>query len=139
MSFKVKGQGHGETLGCMVMLCFVQALVMIPIQAKQKYRGMFETPKSGKRQVQERSIGLNIRTLESPKVDQDQVSGGVSVLCWHAAPVANIKFEGDLLSSVPVHVGISTKLSNMKGTNLGQKKNMSVSSDPTDPNFLLRP
>ena len=35
-------------------------------------------------------IGLNIRTLASPKVGQDQVSGGVSVLCWHAAPVANV-------------------------------------------------
>ena len=34
-------------------------------------------------------IGLNIRTLASPKVGQEQVSGGVSVLCWHAAPVAN--------------------------------------------------
>ena len=35
-------------------------------------------------------IGLNIRTRASPKVRQDQVSGGVNVLCWHAAPVANV-------------------------------------------------
>ena len=32
--------------------------------------------------------GLNIRTNASPKWGQDQVSGGVSVLCWLAAPVA---------------------------------------------------
>ena len=32
--------------------------------------------------------GLNIRTNTSPKRDRDQVSGGVSVLCWLAAPVA---------------------------------------------------
>ena len=24
---------------------------------------------------------------------QDQVSGGVSVLCWHAAPVANVLWK----------------------------------------------
>ena len=29
--------------------------------------------------------GLNIRTNASPKMGQDQVSGGVSVLCWLAA------------------------------------------------------
>ena len=33
------------------------------------------------------------RTLTSPKVGQDQVSGGVSVLFWHAAPVANILWK----------------------------------------------
>ena len=38
-------------------------------------------------------IGLNIRTLASPEVGQDQVSGGVSVLCWHAAPVANVLWK----------------------------------------------
>ena len=37
-----------------------------------------------------REIGLDIRTHASPKVGQDEVSGGVSVLCWHAAPVANV-------------------------------------------------
>ena len=46
---------------------------------KQKYRGMFETQKSGNK-TSSGEIGLNIRTLESPKVGQDQVSGGVSVL-----------------------------------------------------------
>ena len=50
---------------------------------KQKYRGMFETQKS-RNKTSSGDIGLNIRTLASPKVGQDQVSGGVSVLCWHA-------------------------------------------------------
>ena len=52
------------------------------------YRGMFETQKSGNK-TSSGEMGLNIRTLASPKVGQDQVSGGVSILCWHAAPVAN--------------------------------------------------
>ena len=38
-------------------------------------------------------IGLDIRTHASPKVGQDQVSGGVSVLCWHAAPVAYVLWK----------------------------------------------
>ena len=29
----------------------------------------------------------------SPKVGQNSVSGGVSVLCWHAAPVANVLWK----------------------------------------------
>ena len=41
--------------------------------------------------------GLNIRTNASPKWE-DQVSGGVSVLCWLAAPVA--MFYGNLQNSV---------------------------------------
>ena len=57
--------------------------------AKTEYRGMIETQKSGDK-TSSGEIGLNIRTLASPKVGQDQVSGGVSVLCWHAAPVANV-------------------------------------------------
>ena len=43
-------------------------------------------------------IDLYIRTNASPKVGQDQVSGGVSVLCWLAAPVA--MFYGNLQNSV---------------------------------------
>ena len=42
--------------------------------------------------------GLNIRTNASPKMGQDQVSGGVSVLCWLAAPVA--MFYGNLQNLV---------------------------------------
>ena len=52
--------------------------------AKQKYRGMFETQKSGNKT----SSGEIGHTLASPKVGQDQVSDVVSILCWHAAPVA---------------------------------------------------
>ena len=59
---------------------------------KQKYRVMFETQKSGNK-TSSGDIGLNIRTLLSPKVGQDQVSGGVSVLCLHAAPVANVLWK----------------------------------------------
>ena len=50
---------------------------------------MFEIQKSGDR-TSSGEIGLDIRTHASPKVGQDQVSGGVSVLCWHAAPVAYV-------------------------------------------------
>ena len=39
------------------------------------------------------SFSLDIRTLASPKVGQDQVSGGVTILCWHAAPVANVLWK----------------------------------------------
>ena len=46
---------------------------------------MFETQKS-RNKTSSGEIGLNIRTLASPKVGQGQVSGGVSVLCWHVAP-----------------------------------------------------
>ena len=43
------------------------------------------------RQVQERWVS----TLEhaSPKVGQGQVSGGASVLCWLAVPVANVLWK----------------------------------------------
>ena len=51
-------------------------------QAKEKYRGVFEIQKSGDK-TSSGEIGLDIRTHASPKVGQDQVSGGVSVLCWH--------------------------------------------------------
>ena len=61
----------------------------LKLRAKQKYRGMFETQKCGNK-TSSGEIGLNITTLASPNVGQDQVSGGVSVLCWYAAPVANV-------------------------------------------------
>ena len=48
---------------------------------------MFEIQKSGDK-TSSGEICLDIRTHASPKVGQDQVSRGVSVLCWHAAPVA---------------------------------------------------
>ena len=61
-------------------------------KAKEKYRGMFEIQKSGDK-TSSGEIGLDIRTHASPKVRQDQVSGGVSVLCWHAAPVAYVLWK----------------------------------------------
>ena len=53
---------------------------------------MFETQKSGNK-TSSGDIGLNIRMYPSPKVGQDQVSGVVNVLCWHASPVANVLWK----------------------------------------------
>ena len=50
---------------------------------------MFKTQKSGSN-ASSGEIGLNIRTHASPKVGQDQVSRGVSILCLHAAPFAKL-------------------------------------------------
>ena len=61
-------------------------------KAKEKYRGVFEIQRSGDK-TSSGEIGLDIRTRASPKVGQDQVSGGVSVLCWHAAPVAYVLWK----------------------------------------------
>ena len=61
-------------------------------EAKEKYRGVFEIQRSGDK-TSSGKIGLDIRTHASPKVGQDQVSGGVSVLCWHAAPVAYVLWK----------------------------------------------
>ena len=61
-------------------------------KAKEKYRGVFEIQRSGDK-TSSGEIGLDIRTHASPKVGQDQVSGGVSVLCWHAAPVAYVLWK----------------------------------------------
>ena len=63
-----------------------------PYEAKEKCRGMFEIQKSGDK-TSSGEIGLDIRTHASPQVGQDQVSGGVSVLCWHAAPVAYVLWK----------------------------------------------
>ena len=53
------------------------------------YQGMFETQKSGNK-TRLGEIGLNTRPHASSKMGQDQVYGGVSVLCLHATPVANV-------------------------------------------------
>ena len=63
-----------------------------PKGAKEKYRWVFEIQKSGDK-TSSGEIGLDIRTHASPIVGQDQVSGGVSVLCWHAAPVAYVLWK----------------------------------------------
>ena len=60
---------------------------------------MFETQKSGNK-TSSGKIDLNIRTLASPKVGQDQVSG-VNVICWHAAPVANVLWKPEGRRMVP--------------------------------------
>ena len=57
-------------------------------EAKEKYRGVFEIQRSGDK-TSSGEIGLDIRTHASPKVGQDQVSGGVSVPCRHATLVAD--------------------------------------------------
>ena len=61
-------------------------------KAKEKYRGVFEIQRPGDK-TSPGEIGLDIRTHASPKVGQDQVSGGVSVLFWHAAPVAYVLWK----------------------------------------------
>ena len=66
-----------------------QWCVHMRLEAKEKYRGVFEIQKSGDK-TSSGEIGLDIRTHASPKVGQDQVSGGVSVACLHATPVAYI-------------------------------------------------
>ena len=47
---------------------------------KRSTEGIFEIQKSGDK-TSSGEIGLDIRTHASPKVGQDQVSGGVSVPC----------------------------------------------------------
>ena len=75
-------QGHVMTVKCE--------------EAKEKYRGVFEIQKSGDK-TSSGEIGLDIRTHASPKVGQDQVSGGVSVLCWHAEPIDELTVQVWLL------------------------------------------
>ena len=57
-------------------------------KAKEKYRGIFETQKSGNK-TSSGEIGLDIRTNASPKVGQEQGSGGVSAPCRHVTSVAD--------------------------------------------------
>ena len=78
------------------------ALSMLVRKSKEKYRGVFEIQKSGDK-TSSGEIGLDIRTNASPKVGQDQVSGGVSVLCRHATPVADAPWKpicGEMSDSV---------------------------------------
>ena len=78
----VRRRGNKSWIGAVVMnkaKCFVTER---RCKQKQKYWGMFETQKS-RNKTSSGDIGFNIRTLASPKLGQDQVSGGVSVPCWH--------------------------------------------------------
>ena len=68
-------------------------------KAKEKYRGMFEIQKSGDK-TSPGEIGLDIRTHASPKVGQDQVSGGVSVPCRHATPIADAPWKPIISNNV---------------------------------------
>ena len=61
-------------------------------KAKEKYRGVFEIQRSGDK-TSSGEIDLDIRTHASPKVGQDQVSGGVSVPCRHATMPKTIRFK----------------------------------------------
>ena len=77
------------------------------LEGKEKYRGMFEIQKSGDK-TSSGEIGLDIRTHTGPEVGQDQVSGGVSVPCWHATPVADALWKpifGEMSDSVLIKSG----------------------------------
>ena len=67
-------------------------LMFLLLEAKTEVPRDVQTQMSGNK-TSSGEIDLNIRALASPKVGQDQVSGGVSVLCWHAAPVANVPWK----------------------------------------------
>ena len=73
-------------------IIIIISFATMTIKGKERYRWVFEIQKSGDK-TSSGEIGLYIRTNASPKVGQDQVSGGVSVLCWHAAQV---KTRGNL-------------------------------------------
>ena len=81
-------------------------------EAKEEYRGMFETQKSGNK-TNSGEIGLDIRTHASPKVGQDQVSVWVSVLCWHTVPIANVLLKprklGNKSNSVIMSQSVTVK------------------------------
>ena len=71
---------------------------------------MFETQKSGKKRSSG-EIVLDIRTHVSPRVGQNQVSGGVSVLCWHAASVTNVRWKPRIIR-LKVKFGNKVQISN---------------------------
>ena len=56
-------------------------------KAKKKYRGMFKIEILETKQVQEKMVSA----LE--QIGQDQLSRGVSVLCWLATLVANVLWK----------------------------------------------
>ena len=62
---------------------------------------MFEIQKSGDK-TSSGEIGLDIRTHASPEVGQDQVSGGVSVPCRQATPVADALWKPIFNNNVKV-------------------------------------
>ena len=94
-----KHRSKGPKSGIWSILCrykFIQVIQVITrrhrkvwitlvkvCEAKEKYRGLFEIQKSGDK-TSSGEIGLDIRTHASPKVGQDQVSGGVK---WNVTKV----------------------------------------------------
>ena len=62
------------------------------MKQKRSTEGCSKIQKSGDK-TSSGEIGLEIRKHASPKVGQDQMSGGFSVLCWHAAPVAYVLWK----------------------------------------------
>ena len=61
------------------------------MKVKQKYREILETQKSGD-MTNSGEIGHNIRPNQVPKLDRTSCRG-VSVLCWYAAPIANVLWK----------------------------------------------
>ena len=59
----------------------------------------FKSPET--RQVQERLVST-LEHIQVPKVGQDQVSGGVSVPCRHATPVADVLLKPVFSNQVKV-------------------------------------
>ena len=88
-SFKLTKSIRTVTLKNVPLLNVSSGRLYATAEANDKYRVMFETQKSGNK-TSSGEIGLDIRTYASPKVGQDQVSGGVSVPCLHATPVAQV-------------------------------------------------
>ena len=75
---------------CRIFGTFLMFILFLPSRSEQiKYRGILGTQKSGINTCSGK-IDLNIRILAILKLGQDQVSRGISVLCWNAAPVANV-------------------------------------------------
>ena len=78
----------------MILSCKVQFHFCIRKRVVSTFRSKIEVLRdvqnSKIRKQDKFRIGLNIRTHASPKVGQDQVSGGVSILCLHAAPFAKL-------------------------------------------------
>ena len=58
------------------------------LKVKEKHQVMFETQSPETGQVMERCIVMVAHTRS--KLGHDLVSGGKSILCWHATSVANV-------------------------------------------------
>ena len=70
-------------------------LLIREVTSIKMYRSETEVPRDIRNEKKKSlgEIGLNITTNACPKVGQDQVSGGVSVLYWYITPVANVLWK----------------------------------------------